>query len=480
MDKEGAVCCASFEVFNVSKNTELELLTVSRMNTSNDTEAQIAFDQREAGIANTALPKRIRRLSGLVADGKTRRRSSTTDKWVRTLVLRHIKKMRRGQLTIVDQDGTHLFGNAGDSAGSDIDATIIVHDYATYKAIAVNGVVGAAEAFMDGHWTSPDLVSVIRFFVFNISQLKEMDGERNLSNKIALSMLERFTRNSLSRARENISAHYDLGNEFFELFLDPTMMYSSAYYNGKDNLTLEQASVAKLDELCQMLELKPEDHLVEIGTGWGGMALHAVRNYGCRVTTTTLSKQQMEYTSEQVRKYGLEDKITVLLKDYRELEGTYDKLVSIEMIEAVGHQYFSTYFAKCSSLLKSDGLMALQAITISDQRYEQARKSVDFIQRYIFPGGCLPSLSVIANHTANDTDMGVIGIKDLTRDYALTLKQWRESFTANLENIRALGFDERFIRMWMYYFCYCEGGFRERVIGVYHILSAKPDYRVAY
>ena len=232
-----------------------------------------------------------------------------------------------------------------------------------------------------------------------------MDGERNLSNKIALSLLERFTRNSLSRAKENISAHYDLGNDFFELFLGPTMMYSAALYNNDEDRTLEQASIAKLEQLCQMLELKPEDHLVEIGTGWGGMALYAVKKYGCRVTTTTLSERQWEYTLGQVREHGLEDKITVLLKDYRELEGQYDKLVSIEMIEAVGHQYFSEYFAKCSSLLKSDGLMALQAITITDQRYDQARKSVDFIQRYIFPGGCLPSISVIADHTAKDLSL---------------------------------------------------------------------------
>jgi len=301
-----------------------------------------------------------------------------------------------------------------------------------------------------------------------------------LSNKLALSLLERFTRNSISRAKENISAHYDLGNDFFELFLDPTMMYSAALFKDDDSQSLEQASTAKLDQLCRMLELKPEDHLVEIGTGWGGMALHAVKNYGCRVTTTTLSTRQMEYTRKQVDAHGLQDKITVLLKDYRELEGTYDKLVSIEMIEAVGYQYFSDYFAKCSSLLKPHGLMALQAITISGQRYDQARKSIDFIQRYIFPGGCLPSLSVIGEHTAKDTDMNMIGMEDLTKDYALTLKQWRESFTDNLEKVRSLGFDERFIRMWMYYLCYCEGGFRERVIGVYQILSAKPDYRVAY
>jgi len=423
--------------------------------------------------------------------GKKATRKSTTDKWVKSIVLRHIGSMTRGSLTIEDHGEQHHFGNChGDNnaadteghntrTGKDIDARIIVENRATYKAIALNGVVGAAEAYMDGHWTSPDLVSVIRFFVSNISQLKDMDKERSFANKMALGLLERVTRNSIGRAKKNISAHYDLGNDFFELFLDPTMMYSSALFK-ENSMSLEQASVAKLEQLCQKLELKPDDHLIEIGTGWGGMALHAARHYGCKVTTTTLSKRQMEHTRKQVRQFGLENKITVLLKDYRELEGQYDKLVSIEMIEAVGHQYFSDYFAKCSSLLKPTGLMALQAITISDQRYDQAKKSVDFIQRYIFPGGCLPSLQVIAEHTAKDTDMNFINISDLTKDYALTLKHWRDSFTRNLDAVRGLGFDERFIRMWMYYLCYCEGGFRERVIGVYQILSAKPDYRAIY
>ncbi len=449
------------------------------MNNSTETEAQAGMDQRDFGIANTALPRSVERLASLTAE-KNPEPHSATDKWVRKLVLRHIGRMSRGRLAIVEGGRTHHFGGKSDVTGGDIDACIVVENPATYKAIAVNGVVGAAEAYMDGYWTSPDLVAVIRFFVCNISQLKDMDGERNLSNKIALNLLERFTRNSLSRAKENISAHYDLGNDFFELFLDPTMMYSAALYNNDESRTLEQASVAKLDQLCQMLELNAEDHLVEIGTGWGGMAIHAVKNYGCKVTTTTLSMKQKEYTEKQILKHGLQDRITVLLKDYRELEGTYDKLVSVEMIEAVGHQYFAEYFSKCSSLLKPDGLMALQAITISDQRYDQARKSVDFIQRYIFPGGCLPSLGVIADHTAKDTDMNLIGLEDLTKDYALTLRKWRESFTANLDQVRSMGFDERFIRMWMYYLCYCEGGFRERVIGVYQILSAKPDYRVKY
>ena len=467
-----------------------------------ETETTSGFGQRDFGIADTSLPKGINRWlgarggvkqggveQGVDKDGLTKTRTTKADKWVRALVLRHIGSMKRGQLIIEDNGERRVFGISRATSvteqtddvtvGEDINAHIVVNNTATYKAIALNGVVGAAEAYMDGHWTTPDLVSVIRFFVCNISQLKEMDSERSLANKMALSLLERATRNSIGRARENISAHYDLGNDFFELFLDPTMMYSAALFK-EDSSSLEQASVAKLTQLCQMLQLKPDDHLVEIGTGWGGMAVHAATNYGCKVTTTTLSRRQMEYTKKLVKQKGLEDRITVLLKDYRELEGKYDKLVSIEMIEAVGHQYFSDYFAKCSNLLKPTGLMALQAITISDQRYDQAKKSVDFIQRYIFPGGCLPSLNVIAEHTANDTDMNLVGLSDLTKDYALTLQHWRHSFTHNLDKVRALGFDERFIRMWMYYLCYCEGGFRERVIGVYQILAAKPDYRVAY
>ncbi len=437
--------------------------------------------RRDYGIANTSLPKGVRRWSGLVS--RKSDDDSTADKWLRKLVHRHLGTMRRGTLVIEERDQKSRFGGSANessatetSIGSDINAFIVVEDPATYRAIAVNGVVGAAEAYMDGHWTTPDLVAVIRFFVSNIGELKSMDGERDWSNKLALGLLERFTRNSISGSKKNISAHYDLGNDFFELFLDPTMMYSSALFEA-DSMTLEQASIAKLDALCQKLQLKPTDHLVEIGTGWGGMALHAARNYGCKVTTTTLSQRQMEHTKKMVEQAGLTDKITVLMKDYRELTGTYDKLVSIEMIEAVGHQYFSEYFAKCSNLLKPHGLMALQAITITDQRYEQARKSVDFIQRYIFPGGCLPSIGVIAEQTARHTDMNVLSVSDMTRDYAITLKHWRESFTENIDRIRALGFDERFIRMWMYYLCYCEGGFRERVIGVYQVLSAKPDYR---
>ncbi len=441
------------------------------------------------GITETGLPvavgKWVKALT-LGSDAKKAGSGSTAERMARVLVHRHLGKMQRGVLTLEESGESKLFGHPaatadlpGSNPGEPVVAHIKVVSPSAFTAIAVNGVVGAAEAFMDGHWTTPDLVSVVRFFVSNMSALKNMDKERSLSNRLALRMLERFTRNSVSRSKENISAHYDLGNDFFELFLDPTMMYSSALFDGKD-ITLEQASIAKLDLICRKLQLKPDDHLVEIGTGWGSMAMHAARHYGCRVTTTTLSAQQHEYTRKAVADANLSDQVTVLMKDYRELDGVYDKLVSIEMIEAVGHQYFSDYFSKCSSLLSPQGLMAIQAITIADQRYEQARRSVDFIQRYIFPGGCLPSMGVIAEHVAKDTDMCILTVSDMAQDYAKTLRLWREAFCKKIDQARAQGFDDRFINMWLYYLCYCEGGFTERVIGTSQVVMAKPDYRASH
>jgi cyclopropane-fatty-acyl-phospholipid synthase len=254
------------------------------------------------------------------------------------------------------------------------------------------------------------------------------------------------------------------------------MMYSSAIYDTPD-ATLEDASTAKLDELCRQLELVPEDHLVEIGTGWGGMAIHAAREYGCRVTTTTISREQYEFALKRVEQEGLADRVTVLCEDYRNLTGSYDKLVSIEMIEAVGHQYYAEYFRTCSGLLKDNGKMVIQAITVPDQRYQQARDAVDYIKRYIFPGGCLPSNAVIAQHVAADTDLQIVHLRDITLDYAETLRDWRLRFMDQLDAVRSMDFSEDFIRMWEYYLCYCEGGFRERIIGTVQIAFAKPGYR---
>jgi len=284
-------------------------------------------------------------------------------------------------------------------------------------------------------------------------------------------------RNTLQGSRKNIAAHYDLGNELFELFLDDTMMYSCGIFEHPQ-ATLQQASIEKLERVCRKLELRPADHLLEIGSGWGGLALHAARHYGCRVTTTTISREQYDRARTRVEQAGLGDRVTVLCQDYRELSGQYDKLVSIEMIEAVGHAYFDTYFEKCSSLLKPDGMMLLQSITIAEQRYAAARRSVDFIQRYIFPGGCLPSVAVISNAVTRKTDMRMLHLEDIGPHYATTLNRWRENFFARLPEVRQQGFSETFIRMWEFYLCYSEGAFLERAISDVQILFAKPSCKL--
>jgi cyclopropane-fatty-acyl-phospholipid synthase len=306
--------------------------------------------------------------------------------------------------------------------------------------------------------------------------LESMDSKKSWLKRAGLGVAHALNSNTLTGSRKNISAHYDLGNDFFELFLDRSMMYSAAVFPEKTS-SLEVAAEHKLDLVCQQLQLKPSDHLLEIGTGWGGMAIFAAQNYGCKVTTTTISREQFEYAKQRVKEAGLEHQITLLCEDYRKLEGNYDKLVSIEMIEAVGHSYYQTYFRKCNSLLKETGLMAIQAITMVDQRYDAARSSVDFIKRYIFPGGSLPSVEVIAKHLRADTDMQMIHLRDITDHYADTLACWRQRFFEKIEEVRLQGFDTNFERMWEFYLCYCEGGFRERVIGTVQLTFAKPGYR---
>ena len=394
--------------------------------------------------------------------------------WARSMILKHLGTMQRGQLVIKENGEKTVYGDQSDNVELVAELTIVNID--TYSALALNGVIGAGESYMEGHWTSPDLVKVIRFFVINMQTLDAMDGERTWLSRMGMWLLDRVNRNTIARAQKNISAHYDLGNDFFSLFLDQTMMYSSAVF-ADEKISLYEASNAKLETICQQLKLNADDHLVEIGTGWGGMAIYAAQNYGCRVTTTTISQEQFDFATQRVNDLGLNDQVTVLMQDYRKLTGRYDKLVSIEMIEAVGRQYFSEYFSRCADLLKPDGLMLIQAITIADQRYDQATKAVDFIQRYIFPGGCLPSVNIIGHHVASNTDMMIISLSDIGRDYAITLERWREQFLEKLETVRSQGFDERFIRMWEYYLCYCEGGFRERVISTAQIVMAKPDYR---
>ena len=390
------------------------------------------------------------------------------------LVFKLFNQLRHGELVIQDGDTTHRFGGGDVSIAPS--ATVVIHEQRAYSRILTGGTMGAAEAYIDGDWSTEQLTDVTRVFSANIPILEAMKHKQNWFIKAGVKLAHAARKNSVSGSRENIAAHYDLGNEFFSLFLDPSLMYSSAVYpKGSDNLA--EASQHKLKLICEDLELKPTDHLVEIGTGWGGMAIYAAENYGCKVTTTTISKEQLDYARAEVERRGLQDKVTLLFEDYRNLSGQFDKLVSIEMIEAVGHEYFDTYFGCVSSLLKPNGKAVIQAITINEQRYEDYRKSVDFIKRYIFPGGCLPSLNIISGALTRTTDMQIIDLRDIAIDYAKTLKHWHEAFMAELDAVKSLGFDEKFIRMWRFYLSYCEGGFRERIIGTYQITMAKPYYR---
>ena len=390
------------------------------------------------------------------------------------LVFKLFNQLRHGELVIQDGDTTHRFGGGDVSIAPS--ATVVIHEQRAYSRILTGGTMGAAEAYIDGDWSTEQLTDVTRVFSANIPILEAMKHKQNWFIKAGVKLAHAARKNSVSGSRENIAAHYDLGNEFFSLFLDPSLMYSSAVYpKGSDNLA--EASQHKLKLICEDLELKPTDHLVEIGTGWGGMAIYAAENYGCNVTTTTISKEQLDYARAEVERRGLQDKVTLLFEDYRNLSGQFDKLVSIEMIEAVGHEYFDTYFGRVSSLLKPNGKAVIQAITINEQRYEDYRKSVDFIKRYIFPGGCLPSLNIISGALTRTTDMQIIDLRDIAIDYAKTLKHWHEAFMAELDAVKSLGFDEKFIRMWRFYLSYCEGGFRERIIGTYQITMAKPYYR---
>jgi cyclopropane-fatty-acyl-phospholipid synthase len=402
------------------------------------------------------------------------RRVRMGEKIAREAVFRLLGKLQVGALTLHEGPQSYHFGST-DNPGEP-HAEVHIHDPAVYGEMLSGGSIASGEAYIKGHWSSPEPVQVTRLFSANLPVLERFEARQSWWVRLALQFAHRLNRNTRKGSQENIAAHYDLGNDFFRLFLDPTMMYSSALFTD-GVMSLEAASEAKLDELCRQLELRPGDHLLEIGTGWGGMALHAAKHFGCRVTTTTISKEQYEFACARVQEEGLQNRVTLLCEDYRNLTGQYDKLVSIEMIEAVGHEFYQDYFRICAQLLKPDGKMVIQAITVADQRYKEARDSVDFIKRYIFPGGCLPSVAVIADHIASDTDLQLVHLRDITADYATTLAHWRERFLARLDTVRSMGFNEEFVRMWEFYLCYCEGGFRERIIGTVQLAMAKPGYR---
>lgn len=396
------------------------------------------------------------------------------DRWLRRRVLSRLGSLVEGRLTIRDVDGEYLLGHPGD----ELHAIVSIRDLRFWRLMASGGSVGAAEAWMAKLWDSPDPVAVVRVLARNRQVLDEMETSAARVVNAGLSVWHAFNRNSLSGSRRNIAAHYDLGNDFFAAWLDEDMMYSSALYL-EEGETLEQAQTNKLERICRKLALAPEDHLLEIGTGWGGLAVHAARQYGCRVTSTTISREQYDHARERVRAAGLEDRVTLLMHDYRALEGRFDKIVSVEMIEAVGHQYLDTYLAKIDELLRPDGLALIQAITIEDYRYADALRQVDFIKRYIFPGAFIPSVSAIAQSMARASRLGLVELADFGASYARTLAAWRERFEARWEAIRALGFDETFRRRWLWYLAYCEGGFRERAISDVHLLLAGPRWRPA-
>ncbi|MDA7087102.1 cyclopropane-fatty-acyl-phospholipid synthase [Pseudomonas sp. SA3-5] len=388
---------------------------------------------------------------------------------LRRAVLRQLGQLRHGHLRLIDGDDYLEFGDADAS----LRAEIRVLDGALWGLVAGNGSIGAGEAYIHGYWSSPDLTAVIRVFVSNLDLLDAMERGLAQFGRPFVQGLHWLNRNTRKGSRQNIAAHYDLGNELFEQLLDPSMMYSAAMFASPQD-SLEQAQLNKLERICQKLALKPSDHLLEIGTGWGSMAIHAATHYGCKVTTTTLSKEQYAYTQRRIAELGLGEQITLLLEDYRDLRGQYDKLVSIEMIEAVGHRFLPTYFKQCAQLLKADGLMLLQAITIRDQRYEQAKHSVDFIQRYIFPGGALPSVQKMLEIITAKTDMNLHHMEDFGLHYARTLHLWHANLQQARHKLEQLGYDEHFYRLWEFYLCYCEGGFIERTIGTAQLLLAKP------
>ncbi|PSJ46846.1 SAM-dependent methyltransferase [Zobellella taiwanensis] len=394
------------------------------------------------------------------------------ERWARRLAFSLLSGLKGAGLTVQEGEESFYFGdrNAG------LQAQIRVFDPRFYRRLMLSGSIGAAESWVDGGWHSSDLAAVIRLFARNLTVLDRLERRLGWLTAPWLKLGHRLRRNSKSGSRANIAAHYDLGNDMYQLFLDPLMQYSSAVFPAP-GASLEQAQEHKLRLICERLELKESDHLLEIGTGWGGLACFAARHYGCRVTTTTLSREQYEFARARVEQEGLGDRVTLLLQDYRELEGRYDKLVSVEMIEAVGHEYLPVYFRRLSRLLGPRGRLLIQAITIADQRYEQYRKGVDFIQRYIFPGGCLPSVSEMCRHLKEQTDMSLTRLHDYGLDYAETLKIWAERFRQAEPALRQLGYSQDFHRLWAFYFAYCEGGFREGSIGLVHFEAAKPGAR---
>jgi cyclopropane-fatty-acyl-phospholipid synthase len=393
-------------------------------------------------------------------------------RWMRGALFSRLERLHHGRLTVSDLDGeVRTFGS-----GEGLRASIQVTNPGFYQDVILGGALGVAESYLKGWWECGDLTSLFRLFLRNLELTDGLESGLARIGLAAASRIHSLRRNTLDGSKENIRAHYDLGNDFFRLFLDETMSYSAGIFERADS-SLYDASVAKIDRLCRKLDLKAADHLMEIGTGWGALAIHAARHYGCRVTTTTISREQYEYARERVREAGVSDRVELLLEDYRNLRGSYDKLVSVEMIEAVGREFMETYLAKCCSLLKPEGAAAIQAILIADNRYDQYCKRVDFIQRYVFPGSHIPSMRSITTAMADSTDFTLAHLEDITQHYARTLREWRGRFFGSLDRVRELGYPGVFVRLWDFYLCYCEAGFEERNILDVQMVLARPRNR---
>jgi cyclopropane-fatty-acyl-phospholipid synthase len=398
------------------------------------------------------------------------------DSFCKSILFKKFSDLKYGEVIIEDRSGalpeTQSFGDPQEK----LKIRITVYKSRFYSRTLFGGSIGNAESYVDRDWETDQLTDLVRLFVLNRDVLEDIDSGIGSLLQPLQKYFHGLHKNTIEGSRENIRSHYDIGNDFFKLFLDESMMYSSGIFETKES-SLYEASMKKVATVVSKLQLRPTDHLVEIGTGWGTLAIYAAKTYGCKVTTTTISTEQFNYAVEKVKEAGLQDKVTVLFEDYRKLTGTFDALVSVEMIEAVGLDHLETYFEKCSSLIKPDGIMVLQAITIRDQNYEAARKSVDFIQRHIFPGCGIPSVHAMMNAVTKKTDLALIHQEDFAEDYAQTLGLWAKRLKENEREITKLGYPDFLHRLWQFYFSYCEGGFRERALGLSQLVFTKPYYR---
>lgn len=404
-------------------------------------------------------------------------KSKSLDFICKTVLLAKLKALHSGHLTITDETRDPVVRYQFGNLDSELKSTIHVRQTSFYSRTLLGGSIGNGESYVDQDWDCEELANLIRIFVLNRDLLQSIDeGLGSLLQPFQKLIHGLGRANTVKGSRENIKAHYDIGNDFFKLFLDSSMMYSSALFSH-NKISLEEASIQKIKTICEKLDLKEGDHLLEIGTGWGTLAIYAAQNYGCKVTTTTISSEQYDYATSRIKELSLGDRVTVLFQDYRNLEGVYDKLVSIEMIETVGIKNLPTYFSKCSSLVKEDGLIVIQAITIRDQFFDLYKNSVDFIQRHIFPGGGLPSVTAMLSSVSSKTNLILVDQKDFAEDYAHTLHLWSRRLKEKEQDIVALGYPDYLHRLWQYYFAYCEGAFRERAIGLSQLILTKPLYR---